>query len=730
MRIVCPKCDTEYALDAAQLAADGTPVQCSACEHTFTAFPTGKTESSGTGDTSTAAMPAAQGSNASTPPGDEKSATEPGAAVPRDPTPPAHPTADIEPPDVSRSPESSTPSRRPGKARAQSAAMGRGGDLSIPPKDAGGVNPPPPPLKAGGGRLFLAQGDRIYKVKDIATLQRWVVEKRVLPADRLSRDGKSWDVVSSVAELRPFFTVLDQLKQTKRALSKSRKATSEAKKLRRLSTPGVPVPQRRQPPPPVLPADRPAHLPPGSESLAAQERAVVSLSDDVSAGATTPVGLEDLQTAEARRLAAMERLEGSTPPAVPSDGATPSLDEPGAPDRAGTSPVPEQAPDPGTPSEEKEAAAAAPTAPGSSAASGKASPASDDSRAVATVEDLPDSDDDLADSFFGAGMESDDGVPDPFDVGTAPDGFVPSGARVTRSFTTPGTVESSDQLPMPESIQVPTQDAPGDFDPDQTFDGLKTVRPNEGVGAPFWGFVLLLLAVGVVAGWYFLMGPGRTSVFGDPTAGLTPPPTAEEAAESTTDGATPEDEPSADEGGSAEGADGDAVADAAGDETPQPTPEPTPVPVAEPTPEPTPEPVAEPARSAEPETPAPVKKAAPTRSASALRKAGDRARDRGDFRGAAEAYRAAVELKPGDANTHIELGWSYIELGKNSDASTHFQRATSLRPNAPEAHYGLGLAYQSMGRNQQAATEYRKVIELDPNGRDTLEVRALLRQLE
>ena len=38
VRIICPKCATEYFLDAAAIAADGTAVQCSACEHSFTVY--------------------------------------------------------------------------------------------------------------------------------------------------------------------------------------------------------------------------------------------------------------------------------------------------------------------------------------------------------------------------------------------------------------------------------------------------------------------------------------------------------------------------------------------------------------------------------------------------------------------------------------------------------------------------------------------------------------------
>jgi predicted Zn finger-like uncharacterized protein len=146
LRIVCTRCATEYFLESDQLDRDGTPVQCSACEHVFTVYP------GGTG------QPAASDA-------DSQVATAP------------------------------------------------------PPTSTSGVIPAPPPSEALKRGLFLAQGDRIYKVRDFATLQRWVVEKRVLPGDRLSHDGKSWEVVSSRSELRPFFAVIEQLKVTKRSLS-------------------------------------------------------------------------------------------------------------------------------------------------------------------------------------------------------------------------------------------------------------------------------------------------------------------------------------------------------------------------------------------------------------------------------------------------------------------------------------------------------------------------------
>ncbi len=832
MRIVCPKCETEYALDAAQLSTDGTPVQCSACEHTFTAYPDGR----GIGER------------------DKEPAGDASAAVMAAPEPGGPSTRPSLPPEDSRA--SAEASRSPGMERAPSAALGRIGD--VPARSTDGVMSPHP--TGGGGRLFLAQGDRIYKVKDAATLQRWVVEKRVLPNDRLSRDGKSWDVVSSVAELQPFFTVLDQLNQTRKALSRARKVSSSESLVRSQSSPNPSHPSGRQLPPPVLPADRAAHLPPGSESLATEARSVDSRSDDVSAGAATPVGTEDLGTAGVREQneSGASLLPGGT---VPRPGSsTKGLEDgesqlpgsveasaPGAAERV-TSPqarVPSGPIASSTPSEVVEAAeepspaelpadppahlppdseslaaeersvdsrwddvSAGVATPGETEAFGTAAreetesgdsvlpvgtvprPGSsmkgvkdeakqspdfvEDSRRVAservtspqakapsgtdaspasssmastTSEDV-DGDSRFADSLFGDYVQSGEtgGVSDPPDVGPSVDSS--PNVKETRVFEVPGTVETSDQLPSPESLHIPTSPDREDFDPDQTFGGLRTTRPSEGAGGVFYSVLVLLVALGLVLGWYFLLGPGQTLVFGDPTAGVTPPKdgspvTASPAKNDPVDGATP-DEPE----GQAAG-DGQAEADpapAAPDKatskpplettskppskaTSKPPPEATSKPPPEATSKPPPEATPKPPPEATPKPP-PEATSKPTQTASDFQKVGDRARDRGDFRGAAAAYRDALELSPNDVTLHIELGWSYIELGKNAEATTHFSRATVLAPQRADAHYGLGLAYQSMGSKAQAITEYRKVIELDPNGSDTLEVKALLRQLE
>lgn len=51
----------------------------------------------------------------------------------------------------------------------------------------------------------------IFAVPDLATLQRWVLEKRVLPDDRGSADGTTWSAIGDRPELGLFFEAADRL---------------------------------------------------------------------------------------------------------------------------------------------------------------------------------------------------------------------------------------------------------------------------------------------------------------------------------------------------------------------------------------------------------------------------------------------------------------------------------------------------------------------------------------
>lgn len=75
--------------------------------------------------------------------------------------------------------------------------------------------------KSGPG-LFFRQEGKTYPVRDLSTLQRWIIEKRVLATDQVSADAETWENVIHVAELRPFFDLIRQLRETRRELQYTR----------------------------------------------------------------------------------------------------------------------------------------------------------------------------------------------------------------------------------------------------------------------------------------------------------------------------------------------------------------------------------------------------------------------------------------------------------------------------------------------------------------------------
>lgn len=52
---------------------------------------------------------------------------------------------------------------------------------------------------------------------DLATLHRWIIERRVTRDDRISQDGKTWQRVGEVADLVPFFDIVDSAERARRA---------------------------------------------------------------------------------------------------------------------------------------------------------------------------------------------------------------------------------------------------------------------------------------------------------------------------------------------------------------------------------------------------------------------------------------------------------------------------------------------------------------------------------
>jgi tetratricopeptide (TPR) repeat protein len=86
---------------------------------------------------------------------------------------------------------------------------------------------------------------------------------------------------------------------------------------------------------------------------------------------------------------------------------------------------------------------------------------------------------------------------------------------------------------------------------------------------------------------------------------------------------------------------------------------------------------------------------------------------------AAAAYRRALELDPGLAAAHTNLGALAHRRGNAAEARACFQAALALDPDQPEARYDLAHVLIEAGELEVAAAELRRVLELVPDSADT-----------
>ncbi len=70
-----------------------------------------------------------------------------------------------------------------------------------------------------------------------------------------------------------------------------------------------------------------------------------------------------------------------------------------------------------------------------------------------------------------------------------------------------------------------------------------------------------------------------------------------------------------------------------------------------------------------------------------------------------EEYNCKLRAK--DIKSLTDLGLSYIELKRYSEAIEVYRQVIKIEPNYPDAHYGLGLAYLQNGQKQKTLEEYQ-----------------------
>jgi tetratricopeptide (TPR) repeat protein len=98
----------------------------------------------------------------------------------------------------------------------------------------------------------------------------------------------------------------------------------------------------------------------------------------------------------------------------------------------------------------------------------------------------------------------------------------------------------------------------------------------------------------------------------------------------------------------------------------------------------------------------------------------------GDFEGAVEAFRRAVELDPDNAQAYVSLGSAYLRINRPAEAARAFRRASDLDPDSAMAHVGLGQAHKLSGDPDNAIAELNRALELDPENADATYTLALV----
>ena len=91
----------------------------------------------------------------------------------------------------------------------------------------------------------------------------------------------------------------------------------------------------------------------------------------------------------------------------------------------------------------------------------------------------------------------------------------------------------------------------------------------------------------------------------------------------------------------------------------------------------------------------------------------------GNFRGALEFLRPAVELWPEDGTYQGALGWALFKAAPSDPvrAREHLERALALEPRNTEIAHHLSLVLKVLGEVAPAANLESRVRELDPNRR-------------
>ncbi len=78
-------------------------------------------------------------------------------------------------------------------------------------------------------------------------------------------------------------------------------------------------------------------------------------------------------------------------------------------------------------------------------------------------------------------------------------------------------------------------------------------------------------------------------------------------------------------------------------------------------------------------------------------------------------YRHALDLKPDYPAVHNDIGNVLRELGQLDEAIASYRQALTIKPDFAEAHINLGNALQQLGQLDEAVASYRQALSVEPD---------------
>jgi tetratricopeptide (TPR) repeat protein len=103
--------------------------------------------------------------------------------------------------------------------------------------------------------------------------------------------------------------------------------------------------------------------------------------------------------------------------------------------------------------------------------------------------------------------------------------------------------------------------------------------------------------------------------------------------------------------------------------------------------------------------------------------------NRQDYRQAEAHYRKAVESDPRYALAYFDLGNVLDETGRPEEAIRAYKNALMLAPTYADAHYNLALAYEKLRRPRQALQHWRAYVQLDRSGPWSTHAKSQIRRI-